>query len=125
MKNTAPPEDGITISIEDIVALPKPWAEGLDDQYRLTQNGEMAMSKLLMLHDLVDTEKASVAIDREDWKTFHTVVAEAAGRFIEEHQDHSCVPGMDADCLVVLMAIHKDVCEQRAAIGWHLGMKPC
>lgn len=43
-------------------------------------------------------------------------LAKGADIFIEQHQDHSCVPEMDTDSLLLMVGMYKFHCLDRAGV---------
>ena|SRR3989442_10057694 len=108
--------------LQAALAIPQPWAQSKrisgEQRYALTANGESALGKILLLHspEYVDVEKAAACTRANDKAGLFRELAKGAKKFIEQHREHSCVPGLDADHLVVLMGLYQIQCEFRAGI---------
>lgn len=114
-----------SLSVADIVAAhPKPWGTSRGETYGLNETGFSALSLILLLHDgCVDCEKANQYQGNK--KMFFQELALGAGRFIEQHRDHSCVPGIPADGLVLLMGLFKVDCLYKAGVLDQNGERIC
>jgi hypothetical protein len=104
-----------SVSVQDIVAAhPLPWAAAKNDSLGLNRTGFSALSLILLLHGCVDCDKAMQHAGNK--KLFMQELAAGAGRFVEQHREHSCVPGMPAGALVMLMALFKIDCLYKAGV---------
>ena len=118
-------------TLEQGLALhPKPWGTERDNngekEVALTRNGYMAMGLVLLAHqDCLDETAARACVEfarADNARTFHSILAAGARRFIETHdgddnEPSCCVPGMTVGGLRVLMALYEIECQTRAAGG--------
>jgi hypothetical protein len=94
---------------------PFPWGERKGDNMGLNATGFSALSLILIMHNgCVDAEKAAEYGAAGNKKGLFQEMALGADRFLEQHRDHSCVPGLEADHLCILMALFQIDCEFKA-----------
>jgi hypothetical protein len=112
------------MSVEEILARhPKPWGESIVEGkqvgFRLNANGQLALGNLLLLHeDCVDEDAANKCKQNDDLPGFWLELAKSAEKFITQHQDHSCVPGIPTEALLILVGMYKLHCLDRAGVDW-------
>jgi hypothetical protein len=100
------------------LAIPKPWMQGDgSDRVGLTANGEMALGRILLLHDdCLNLEKVDAYFKAHDGRAMFRELATAAKRFIERHRNHSCIPGLKPEHLCTMMFLYSQQCEYRAGV---------
>jgi hypothetical protein len=105
-----------SLTVTDILNVhPKPWATTKGDAVGLNETGFSALMLILLLHDgCVDCEKANQYQGNK--KLFMKEIAAGAGKFIEQHREHCCVPGLTADTLAMLMVLFKMRCLHMAGV---------
>jgi hypothetical protein len=82
-----------------------------EPEYGLNEAGQQAFTIILLCHDeYLDVEAVNRLFDQDPRSAF-LALEKGADKFIDDHQDYSCVAGLEPDHLRLLMLLFKIWCH--------------